>query len=121
MKRFVIAAVAAAVVAAPLAGTAGAVVNGTVVAGPGGFVSPGTYYTPVVTMTQGSEASFNNADIAPHDVTAVAKKKKKPLFRSALVGIGQSAPVVGTDKLAAGRYEFYCTRHRWMTGTLIVQ
>ena len=104
--------------AAPLEGAA--VVNGTIVAGPGGFVSPGTYATPVVTMTKGTQAVFYNGDIAPHDVVSITKKGKKPLFASKLVGLGQSSPVLGTQKLPAGSYVFFCTRHHWMQGRLVV-
>ena len=103
---------------APL--TDGAVVNGTVVAGPGGFVSPGTYATPVVTMTKGTQAVFYNGDIAPHDVVSIDKKGKKPLFASKLIGLGQSAPVARTEKLPSGDYVFFCTRHHWMQGRLVV-
>ncbi len=105
-------------VAAPL--EQGAAVNGTVVAGPGGFVSPGTYATPVVTMTKGTQAIFYNADIAQHDVVSITKKGKKPLFASKLVGLGQSSPVARSEKLPAGSYVFFCTRHHWMQGRLVV-
>ena len=113
----------ALVVAGPAqAAPAGAdAANGTIVAGPGGFISPGTYATPVVTVPKGTQATFYNADIAPHDVMSVDKNKKnKPVFRSKLVGLGQSAPVVGTEKLAPGNYTFFCSRHHWMQGKLIV-
>lgn len=103
--------------AAPLEGVA---VNGTIVAGPGGFISPGTYATPVVTVPKGTRAVFYNGDIAQHDVMSITKKGKKPLFASKLVGLGHSSPVTGTEKLPAGNYTFFCTRHHWMQGKLVV-
>ena len=97
------------------------VANGIIVAGPGGFISPGTYATPVVTAPKGTRATFYNVDIAPHDVMSIDKNKKgKPVFRSKLIGLGQSSPVAGTEKLAPGNYTFFCSRHHWMQGKLVV-
>ncbi|MDQ3941080.1 MAG: plastocyanin/azurin family copper-binding protein [Actinomycetota bacterium] len=96
------------------------VVNGTIVAGPGAFISPGTYATPYVIVLEGQQATFYNADVAPHDVVSVEKKRKRPLFRSKLIGLGQSAPVVGSEKLAPGTYAFFCSKHHWMTAQLVV-
>lgn len=103
---------------APL--TDGGAVNGTIIAGPGGFVYPATYATPVVTVRKGTQAVFYNADIAPHDVVSIDKKGKKPLFGSKVIGLGQSAPVARSEKLPAGTYLFFCTRHHWMQGRLTV-
>ena len=115
-----LAAVLALVPASASASPAGNAVNGTIVAGPGGFVSPGTYATPVVTVTKGTKAVFYNADVAPHDVMSIDKKGKKPLFASKVIGLGQSAPVAGTEKLPAGDYVFFCSKHHWMQGRLVV-
>lgn len=109
-----------AFVPAPSGAAPADAVNGTIVAGPGGFISPGTYATPVVTVPKGTQAVFYNGDIAPHDVMSVTKKGKKPLFRSKLIGLGRSAPVVGSDKIPAGNYLFFCSKHHWMQGQLIV-
>ena len=41
-------------------------------------------------------------------------------FGSQLISTGQSGPVVGVEKLVPGNYNFYCSLHRNMTGTLTV-
>ena len=110
----------ALVPASSSAAPAGNAVNGTIVAGPGGFVSPGTYATPVVTVTQGTQAVFYNGDVAPHDVMSIEKKGRKPLFASKTIGLGQSAPVARSEKLPAGDYVFFCSKHHWMQGRLVV-
>jgi polyvinyl alcohol dehydrogenase (cytochrome) len=83
-------------------------------AGPGSFAS--TYYTPVAVMAKGSPLQFLNVDVPLHDVVST-----EGLFSSPLIGLGQTTPVAGTEKLPTGQYNFFCSLHRNMTGTLIVQ
>ena len=46
----------------------------------------------------------------------------KPLFHSKLIGLGEAADVEGVDRLQSGRsYEFFCSVHPGMRGTLAVQ
>jgi plastocyanin len=84
------------------------------VAGPGAVVT--TYATPAVTIQQGQSLTFTNLDVAQHDVDA-----RDGSFESPLVGLGASTPVNGVEALAPGSYEFYCSLHPNMTGTLTVQ
>jgi polyvinyl alcohol dehydrogenase (cytochrome) len=84
-----------------------------VVAVPGSVVA--TYATPIVVLPHGQPLSFVNGDVPQHDVVA-----DNGAFRSVLVSTGGSAPVAGADKLAPGQYSFYCSLHRNMTGTLVV-
>ncbi len=93
----------------------------TVIAGPGATST--TYATPVAITKPGGPVTFRNLDIAQHDVTSVKKRRKgKPLFHSRLVGLGESAPVMGLSRVKSGQnYQFYCSIHPGMRGTLIVR
>src|SRR5688572_28969133 len=92
-----------------------------IVAGPGGFVFAGTYYTPAMAMLEGGSATFTNADIALHDVVAKEKRADgSPLFQSALIGLGASAPVRNVETAPQGVHEFYCSLHPWMVGRLAI-
>jgi plastocyanin len=82
-----------------------------VVAGPGAVAT--TYATPTVAIQHGQSLSFTNLDVPQHDVQGNG-------FGSQLIGTGQSTDVGGVDKLAPGSYPFFCSIHRNMTGTLIV-
>ena len=87
--------------------------GGQIVAGPGAVVT--TYATPVVTISQGSSATFTNLDVAQHDVIS-----DDGLFTTPLISLGESTPVTGVETLSPGSYGFYCSLHRNMTGTLVV-
>jgi len=83
----------------------------TVVAGPGAVVT--TYATPLVSIQHGQSLSFTNLDAPQHDVQGNG-------FGSPLISTGQSTPVTGVAQLPPGSYPFFCSRHRNMTGTLVV-
>jgi outer membrane protein assembly factor BamB/plastocyanin len=93
----------------------------SVVAGPGA-ASTG-YATPAVIAFAGGKLSFANLDVVQHDVTAQDRGSDgRPLFQSKLIGLGETAPVEGVEKLQSGKsYAFYCTVHPGMRGTLVVQ
>lgn len=118
----VVAALAAPSAAAPL--PEGAT---QVLAGPQGSAT--NYLTPQVVTTAGSVVSFTNLDQTTHDVTSrdtrvvVVKKKKKkvPLFSAPITSGGQMTEIPGTAALKPGSYDFYCSLHPGMTGTLVVQ
>jgi polyvinyl alcohol dehydrogenase (cytochrome) len=96
-------------------------------AGPSVLSGPGAastgYATPVVISFAGSKVSYTNLDNVLHDVTASDKGPDgRPLFQSKLIGLGESAPIDGTEKLTADKsYGFYCSVHPGMKGTLSVQ
>jgi polyvinyl alcohol dehydrogenase (cytochrome) len=96
-------------------------------AGPSILSGPGAastgYATPVMTTKAGGPLSYVNLDVVQHDVVAADKGPDgNPLFRSKLIGLGESAPVEGLDKVKAGQsYAFFCSVHPGMRGTLIVQ
>ena len=87
------------------------------------------YATPSVLSTAGTSLSFLNLDTTTHDVTSrktrtiVVKRKKRtvPLFSAPITPGGAVSVIPGTDKLPAGTYDFYCSLHPGMTGSLTVQ
>jgi hypothetical protein len=107
-------------------------VPSVVAAGPGGFAAG--FATPVVVSLQGQGLTFLNVDLADHDVVSRATTLKRvkvgkrwktvrvPLFRSAQIGTGATADVVGVRSLRPATYAFVCSIHAaTMTGQLQVQ
>jgi plastocyanin len=106
-------------------------VSSTVVAQPGSFAT--SYTTRVVPVQVGGELTFLNGDLQQHDVVAFSdygpgdqpwcdafSPGKCPVVWSKLIGLSGSTEVLGTENLQAGRtYEFYCTIHPSMRGTLV--
>lgn len=133
MTRYVVIAVAAVVGAACVpAGAAPAPVPSVAAAGPGAFAAG--FATPVVVSLQGQGLTLVNLDLADHDVVSRAttvrrvkvgkrwKTVRVPLFRSAQVGTGATADVVGVRSLRPATYAFVCSIHpATMTGQLQVQ
>jgi plastocyanin len=79
------------------------------------------YTTPNVTMDQGERLTFQNLDIARHDVTARTHDAAHgSLFASPIIGNGEEAFVEGSQFLTTGSYEFFCSLHPEMQGTLNV-
>jgi plastocyanin len=74
-----------------------------------------------ITIAQGEKVTFTNADTVAHDVTALGKGSDgKALFASATTGPGQSNAVVGTEYLTTGTYQYECSIHTFMKGTITV-
>jgi plastocyanin len=121
---------ALAVVIPMLAVAQGRAAPGTVVvAAPGGIVAG--FATTTMILPQGTTLQLFNPDpLTPHNVVSKLTRKAKvggtyvkvPLFISAYAGTGGLVPVVGTEKLKPGSYQFYCALHPVkMQGTLVVQ
>ena len=112
--RFALAAAALLALAAPA--TAGAA---TITAGPG----PVSYQNPNIAIDAGEAVSFTNLDLtAPHDVTSIdVGPGAQPLFASATVGFATTVPVTGAETLDSGTYDFLCSVHTFMTGTITVR
>jgi plastocyanin len=72
---------------------------------------------------KGGPLQFINLDVVQHDVVADrAGPDGRPLFRTPLIGTGQSAAVEGLDRVESGQsYPFYCSLHPGMRGTLSVR
>ena len=67
-----------------------------------------------LTIDAGERVTFANRDVSVHDVVGDG-------FRSARTDPGRDAPVTGAESLGAGRYEFVCSLHGGMKGTLVVR
>jgi plastocyanin len=114
MRRLRIVGVATALTMGASAGVA--LADQTIYAGP-----PNQFIGGDIAINQGDKVSFTNLDTAGHNVTAKQKEPGgKPLFASASASTGTSQPVVGTEYLRTGPYEYYCSIHPWMTGTITV-
>ena len=108
--------VAAGAAIASLVAAATAWADGTITARPVNM-----FAQAVTTIDQGEKVTFNNSDIAGHDVTAHHRGPDgKPLFRSDLISPGGSGPVRGTEYLTTGTYDFVCTVHPGMEAKLQV-
>jgi plastocyanin len=90
-----------------------------VIAGP----QPTTYLNPRVEIEPGEELRFLNADAsAPHDVTSTdVGPGGQALFRSETVGAVTDVPVTGAELLPVGSYEYICSLHSFMEGTVVVR
>ena len=103
-------------------GDGGAVPAGaSILAGPGA-ASTG-YATPVMVASKGGPLSFVNLDAVQHDVVSVDRGPDgRPLFRTPLIGLGETVPVEGMDRVQSGsQYAFFCSIHPGMQGTLSVR
>ncbi len=99
--------------------TSGPGAAGSVIAGP--LAQTAGYLTKSVTLTKGAKLTFSNLDAVAHNVASVdVDRDGQRLFATANTGTG-STPVEGTDLLEAGTYQFLCTVHPSMTGTLEVK
>jgi plastocyanin len=114
MSKLVRGGIVAVIVLAVTAGVA--LADATIYAGP-----PNQFFQGNVTIAQGEAITFQNMDTVPHDVTAQGKGADgKPLFQSAQVTTGQSAPVEGVQYLTTGSYPYICSIHPFMKGTITV-
>ena len=84
--------------------------------------APGNRYsTTDVTIDQGERVTFHNGDTVAHDVTATQNgPDSKPLFRSATTDPGKNSTVDGTQYLTTGHYDFICSLHPDMKGSIHV-
>jgi plastocyanin len=79
------------------------------------------YLTTSVSMDQGERLTFYNFDAISHDVSATTNGPDgQPLFKTPLIDLGESAFVEGSEFLTTGSYDFLCTIHSNMQGTLEV-
>ncbi len=79
-----------------------------------------TYVPPEITIRQGGRVTYTNIDIALHNVTSLAAGKGGPLFTSDTIAAGEVTPVIGVENLAPGVYDYTCTLHTFMIGSINV-
>jgi plastocyanin len=104
------------VVFALLLGAPAASADEQITAGP-----PNLYFTTAVTIDQGEKITLYNTDVVSHDVLARdLGPDEKPLFRSELASTGATVPVEGVEYLTTGDYDFVCSIHPQMVGTITV-
>jgi plastocyanin len=87
-----------------------------IIAGPGAFVPYVTYLTPRVVVDVGKAPVFRNLDPAIHDVQSI-----DGFFSTNLIGIGGSEKIAAVAGLPVGAYSFYCSRHFWMKGQILIR
>ena len=114
MRRCVLGGAALLAMAAP-----GAAHGAQITAGP----APSSYGNPNIEIDAGDAVTFMNLDLtASHDVTSTdVGPGAQPLFSSATVGFGTTVPVSGAETLDAGTYDFLCSIHTFMTGSIRVR
>lgn len=91
-------------------------------------------FPPVpVLVVAGQSLTLANGDVTGHDITSKltrpVKKRfgkkvytlQEPLFRSESVPSGGQGDVKGVAGLKPGTYQFYCSLHTSMSGTMMVQ
>ena len=81
-----------------------------------------SYHPGEVTLVQGEVLEFTNLDAAPHDVVALRKGTNgRPAFATPVIRAGETVAIEGLDKIPAGVYDFTCTLHPQMLGTLFLE
>ena len=78
------------------------------------------YYDPeVITVSVGDTVLWDNADTTVHTVTSgIPPTDATGVFDSEMMMAGDSFEFTFTE---AGTYDYYCTFHPWMVGTVIVE
>lgn len=94
-------------------------VGPAVLAGPGSQTAG--FLTPLLATAPDTTLLFGNTDQIAHDVTSRARDAAgKPLFRAPVTATGGISTVAGAEHLPSGAYDFFCSLHPNMTGTLHV-
>jgi len=74
------------------------------------------------TLVKGEVLEFTNLDPAPHNLIALRNGPDgKPWFRTDTISAGRTVPVKGIEKLPPGVYDYTCTVHPKMLGTVFVE
>jgi plastocyanin len=87
------------------------------------IVTVGFRYLPgETTITTGTALEYTNADVAPHNVIALRNGRDgKPVFHTDTIGAGTTVAIAGVSKLKPGVYDYTCTLHPEMLGTIFVE
>jgi len=74
------------------------------------------------TLVEGSKLEYTNLDVAPHNLIALRNGPNgKPAFRTETISAGKTVDIQGLNKVKAGVYDYTCTLHPAMLGTIYVQ
>lgn len=88
---------------------------------PGGDEWAGTPLS-AVTVDAGETVTLANLGRTEHhSITSFKKILGQPVFNSGLVSPNTTKEVAGVPTLAVGTYRFYCLKHQYQQGTLVVQ
>ena len=80
------------------------------------------YLEDEVTLSRGDPLEFTNLDVAPHDMVSLdSGPDGLPLFSTATVSIGTTVLVEGLEEIPVGVYDFTCTLHPQMIGTIYLE
>lgn len=87
------------------------------------IVALASQYAPdEVTVVKGQPLEFTNADAMRHDVVALRNGPDgKPVFATAVIGTGSTVALKGLERLAPGAYDFTCSLHPSMLGTIYLE
>jgi amicyanin len=72
-----------------------------------------TFNPPKLTVKAGTTVTWTNKDDIPHTIAAVSKQ-----FKSKALDTGDAYSFTFTT---AGTYEYFCSLHPHMTGTIVVE
>ncbi|MFB5624541.1 MAG: plastocyanin/azurin family copper-binding protein [Nitrosopumilus sp.] len=77
------------------------------------------YYDPeILDITVGTTVAWNNADTTVHTVTSGIAPETDGIFDSEMMSAGDIFEYTFTD---AGTFDYFCTFHPWMVGTVNVE
>ena len=102
----------------PDAGVSADIVMPTKSSRPGCEESNLCYVPSNITTATGSAVVWENRDAAFHSVTSGTYEKPNGIFDSGYMDPGEQFIFVFEE---AGLYEYYCTLHPWMSGTVDVR
>jgi plastocyanin len=96
------------------------VIPATILAGASSKDNPSFAPDPVV-AAKGDGIEWTNKDNTPHTITQkTASGSDKPLFDSGIIAAGKTY-LLNTADLKEGTYEYMCTLHPFMHGTLTIK
>lgn len=98
--------------------------SGTSISIPTGAATPGnpSYAPDSLTVKKGDVITVSNDDTAPHTATSGTGPEdpnSAKLFDTSIIMAGDKAQI-NTDSLEPGDYNYYCTVHPFMKGTITV-
>lgn len=88
---------------------------------PGGTTCTAAQEPDTLILSQGAPLTFGNAGgTEHHSVTSFRLVNNRPAFSTPLIAPGGTADVTGVSGLEPGRYTFYCTKHQYQRGALVI-